>query len=125
MKSGFVILICKCWVDVICIANTDVSFPAFIPDRSPVKYRLSDGSLNYGVYFCFYQSETEDYCYIIPLDSGMLEERSYDKYWSGHWHEHIPAPFVEVISVNELNSEHRESYRAFIEWPDARIQSKE
>lgn len=105
-----------------CILNLEVCFPAFLPSRSAVKYRLPDGSLHYGIHLNRLGYDEMESCYIIPLDGEMLKNRSYDESWGYHWHEHIPCPYVEAIPKSALNAQLRENYDAFTAWLDTNPQ---
>lgn len=99
-----------------CVSTFEPCFPVFLADRIPVRYRIGDGSIQYGIYLDIGHTETSESCYIIPLDGSMLESRHYDQYWECHWHEHIPCPYVEAVAVEELSPEYQERYRDFIAW---------
>ena len=69
-----------------CVLNIEVRFPSFIEDRSPVRYRLPDGRIKFGIHLNFHHLEEMESVYIIPLDGEMLKGRAYDQDWGYHWH---------------------------------------
>ncbi|MBR5126317.1 MAG: hypothetical protein IKU68_06245 [Oscillospiraceae bacterium] len=101
-----------------CVLDIDVCFPAFLADRSPVRYRLPDGQIRYGIHLNPDHSEWMDCCYIIPFEGEMLSKRKYEELWGEHWHEHILCPYVEAVAVDTLSTEHQECYHAFAKWLD-------
>ncbi|MBR2048318.1 MAG: hypothetical protein IJ960_06935 [Oscillospiraceae bacterium] len=103
-----------------CVANIEVSFPAFLPERTPVRWYAPDGSVKYGVHLNFHHAKEMDFCYIIPFDTELLTGRAYEQHWGGHWHEHILCPYVEEVPVDELPEKLRENYFGFCAWLDAR-----
>lgn len=103
-----------------CIECLDIYFPAFLPDRSAVRYHQPDGSVHYGVSL-FGDGGLSDTCYIIPLDSEMLVKRNYDAQWGYHWHEHIPCPYVESVEAESLPADLRENYFAFLQYWENRL----
>lgn len=103
-----------------CIHNMEVAFPYFLPDRSPVRYRLPNGREEYGVHLHLSGIGLGTDLYIVPLDSEMQNSREFDSHWGGHWHEHIAAPYVRSASLSELPEKQRENFHAFIAWLDTR-----
>lgn len=99
-----------------CIRNLDVAFPEFLPNRAAVQYRLPNGSLHYGIYLCFDWVGLGCDAYVIPLDSEMMNTQDFDAHWGGHWHEHIPRPYVRSVPLEELPNNLRENYHAFTAW---------
>ena len=55
-------------------------------------------------------------CYILPLESDLLKNRVYEKYWGYHDHEHIARPNVDFVATNQLNTDSLENYYVFVEW---------
>lgn len=103
-----------------CIHNMEAAFPYFLPSPSPVRYRLSNGQEDYGVHLHLNGIGLGTELYIIPLDSEMMHNRDFDTRWGGHWHQHIPAPYVLALSPDALPEKLRENYAAFTAWWDAR-----
>lgn len=99
-----------------CVQDIDVCFPAFVPDRAPVRYRLTDGSLHYGVHLSCSGDEPADVLYIVPLERP--DTCGSGANWADLWHEHIPGPNVEIISVSSLPEAIQCSYHAFLSWLD-------
>lgn len=102
-----------------CVANIEVSFPAFLPERTPVRWCAPDGAVKYGVHLNFRHAKEMDFCYIIPFDTELLTGRDYESHWGGHWHEHILCPYVEEVPADQLPEKLREDYCAFCAWLDA------
>ena len=100
----------------LCIHDLEVDFPNFLPPRSPVQYRCSDGSLRYGIDLSYILKSPLTEFYIIPLESEMLTSREYDDRWGCHWHEHIPVPNVRPVSPDALPEKLRDNYLAFLPW---------
>lgn len=103
----------SCWkCEHECLHNQEAVYPAFLPDKSPVRYRLPDGTVHFGLTL----GDMSDLClcYIIPLDSEMLAERDYEQFCLGHDHEHIPCPDVDAVSREELPDALRANYDDFI-----------
>lgn len=101
---------CECRQD--CIQNQEPSYPNFLPDRSPVRYRLPNGTVHFGV--TLEHMTTESLVYIIPLDGEMLTTRDYSQFCLGHDHEHIPVPDVDAAAREALPDDLRENYDAFL-----------
>ncbi len=99
-----------------CIRNQDVEFPAFLPDRAAVQYRLPNGSIHYGIRLSLNMVGLGCDAYIIPLDSQMMNTRDFDAHWGNHWHEHVPRPNVRSVSPDSLPENLRENYHAFTAW---------
>lgn len=95
-----------------CVANQEAEYPNFLPENSPVRYRLPDGTVHFGV--TLKQMSTESLVYIIPLHETMIANRDYSQFCVCHEHEHIPFPDVDAVPCGELPSEFRENYDAFI-----------
>lgn len=95
-----------------CVQLQESLYPNFLPDRSPVRYRLPDGKVHYGVNLN--QMETESLIYIIPLHETMLANRDYGQFCVDHWHEHIPYPDVDGATREELPDDLRENLDAFL-----------
>ncbi len=99
-----------------CVADIDVCFPVCIADRAPARYSAHEGKIEYGIHLDFSPSRMTYEYYIIPLEGTMMERGSYDENWGSHWHEHIPAPNAEEVSVEELPVELRKRYDHFVAW---------
>ena len=95
-----------------CIHNQEAEYPNYLPDNSPVRYRLPDGTVHFGV--TLKQMSAESLVYIIPLHETMIANRDYSQFCVCHEHEHIPFPDVDAVSREELPSELRGNYDAFI-----------
>ncbi len=95
-----------------CVANQEAEYPNFLPENSPVRYRLPDGTVHFGV--TLKQMRAESLVYIIPLHETMIANRDYSQFCVCHEHEHIPFPDVDAVPRGELPSEFRENYDAFI-----------
>lgn len=95
-----------------CIANQEAEYPNFLPDRSPVRYRLPNGTVHLGV--TLEHMTMECLVYIIPLDGEMLTNRDFGQFCLGHDHEHIPVPDVDLIPREELPDDLRGNYDAFL-----------
>lgn len=109
----------KCAAPCIEIREVD-SFPAFLLDRSPVRYRFPSGREEFGIHLRLNWNGPGAMLYIIPLDSEMMNERSFDKDWGWHWHEHISAPWVTSAPLSQLPEKLRENYKTFTAWLDTR-----
>lgn len=105
-----------------CVGNLNVEFPNFLPDRAAVQYRLPNGSMHYGIDLSHTQEGPISEFYIIPLDGDMLNTRDFDAHWGGHWHVHIPAPYVRSVPLDALPENLRENYLAFTAWLDTRTE---
>ena len=99
-----------------CVANQEAEYPNFLPENSPVRYRLPDGTVHFGV--TLKQMSAESLVYIIPLHETMIANRDYSQFCVCHEHEHIPLPDVDAVPRGELPSEFRENYDAFIAFLD-------
>ena len=55
-------------------------------------------------------------CYILPLESDLIENRVYEKYWGYHDHEHIACPNVDCVATEQLDTDSLENFYAFVEW---------
>lgn len=100
----------------------DVEFPSFIPHLSAVRYRKGDSSICRGV--CLAGGTfPSDSCYVIPLDDKLLKSRDHEKHLGYHWHEHIPGPNIEVLTVEDLTDEEKSDYFAFVQFWKKREQS--
>lgn len=99
-----------------CILDNEVCFPRAVADRAPIRYLRSKGHWEYGIHLSFDRSQWGYEYYVIPFEGSMLSEKNYDQWWGGHWHEHIPFPLGEEVSVDELSPEHRNRYEAFLLW---------
>lgn len=95
-----------------CVANQEAEYPNFLPENSPVRYRLPDGSVHLGV--TLEQRPMECLAYVIPLDGELLSNRNHDEDWGCHWHEHLPLPYVDTVSREELPDDLRENLDAFL-----------
>lgn len=110
---------CKsCCMDckIRCISEIEVCYPSAVADRAPIRYLSGKGQWEYGIHLNFDRSQWGYEYYVIPFDGSMLSEKNYDQWWGGHWHEHIPFPLGEEVSVDELSPEHRNRYEAFLLW---------
>ena len=99
-----------------CILDNEVCFPCAVADRAPIRYLTSKGQWEYGIHLNFDRSQWGYEYYVIPFEGSMLSEKNYDQWWGGHWHEHIPFPLGEEVSVDELSPEHRNRYESFLLW---------
>lgn len=99
-----------------CIGCFEVCFPSCIADRAPARYSAHEGKIEYGIHLDFSTSEMKYEYYIIPFEGTMMESGDYDEQWGGHWHEHIPAPHAEEVSVEDLPTEFRKRYDRFVAW---------
>lgn len=90
----------------------EICFPAFLPDRSAVRYRMPDGSIRFGVHLG--SNQDSECCYVIPLDGEMLRSRDHAAHWDDHWHEHIPHPDVDAAAREELPEDLQENLDAFL-----------
>ena len=95
-----------------CLHNQEAVYPAFLPDKSPVRYRLPDGTVHFGITL----GDMTDgcLCYVIPLDSEMLAKRDFGQFCLGHDHEHIPFPDVDLARREEIPDDLWENYEAFV-----------
>lgn len=104
-----------CWkCEHECLHNQEAVYPAFLPDKSPVRYRLPNGTVHFGITL----GDMTDTClaYVIPLDSEMLVNRDYEQFCLGHDHEHIPCPDVDLASRDEVPDDLWENYEAFVDF---------
>jgi len=95
-----------------CIHNQEAEYPNYLPDNSPVRYRLPDGTVHFGV--TLKQMSAESLVYIIPLHETMIANRDYSQFCVCHKHEHIPFPDVDAVSREELPGDQRENLEAFL-----------
>ena len=102
-----------------CIDCSEVCFPSCIADRAPARYSAHGGKTEYGIHLNFSHSGMKYEYYIIPFEGTMMERGSYDEDWGSHWHEHIPVPHAEEVSVEELPVELRQRYHNFVAWLNA------
>ena len=99
-----------------CAAGMDVVFPDFIPNLSAVKYRYIDHKTEYGLYFAPFSGSLLQSCYLLPLDSDMVKYRRFNDDWD---HNHVPHPFVDVITAEALPDELKDGYyalKAYLEY---------
>ncbi len=99
-----------------CIGCFEVCFPSCIADRAPARYSAHDGKIEYGIHLDFSPSEMTYQYHIIPFEGTMMESGNYDEQWGCHWHEHIPVPHAEEVSVEDLPAEFRNRYDRFVAW---------
>lgn len=99
-----------------CIYNMEAAFPPFLPDRSPVRYRLPNGKEEYGIHLKLNWVGLGCELYVIPLDGEMMNTRDFDAHWGGHWHQHIPAPYVRSVPLDSLPQNLRDNLHAFRRW---------
>lgn len=124
LGAGKVLLSAEIWRDENDPKNEieDVEFPSFVPHLSAVRYRKGDGSICRGV--CLAGNDfPADSCYVIPLESEMLQSRDYEKHLGYHWHEHIPGPDIEVLSLEDLTDAEKSDYLAFVQYWKKRAQN--
>lgn len=93
-----------------CVLSGEILYPCFTAHADAVKYRDYGGFTRYGVVLQWETAPSGE-CYIIPLN---CEQIRYHDFQNAHYaHQHIPAPFVEVISPDTLPQEMQENYLAF------------
>lgn len=103
-----------CWeCQRYCVRSPAVSYPCFTSHGDAVKYRQFDGAEHFGIVLQWEDAPTHE-CYIIPLDYECVRYHDFSN--ARHGHEHIPAPFVEKISVDSLPDKTREDYLAYREY---------
>ena len=95
-----------------CVQNQEGEYPNFLLDRSPVRYRLPNGAVHFGV--TLNQMTVESLIYIIPLHETMIANRDYSEFCVCHEHEHIPFPDVDAASREELPADTRDNLDAFL-----------
>ena len=95
-----------------CIQNQEPEFPNFLPDKSPVRYRLPDGTVRLGI--TLGDMSDISLCYVIPLDGEMLAKRDFGQFCVCHDHEHIPCPDVDLARREEIPDTLWENYEAFV-----------
>ena len=95
-----------------CVQNQEAEYPNFLPDRSPVRYRLPNGAVHFGL--TLNQMTVESLIYIIPLHESMIANRDYSQFCICHEHEHIPFPDVDAASREELPDDMRDNLDAFL-----------
>lgn len=103
----------SCWkCEHECLHNQEAVYPAFLPDKSPVRYRLPNGTVHFGITL----GDMTDRCqaYVIPLDGEMLVNRDYEQFCLGHDHEHIPFPDVDAVQPEDLPGDLRANYDDFV-----------
>lgn len=100
-----------------CVRDIEVCFPPFFSGTTPVRYRMPDGLVHYGLHMPF--REASETCYVIPLDGEMMNSRDYEAHWGYHWHEHICCPFVEKTEPEELPVKLRDNYNSFVAWMES------
>lgn len=102
-----------CWkCEHECLHNQETAYPNFLPDHSPVLYRLPDGTVHFGV--TLEQMTVESLVYVIPLEGEMIANRDYSQFCVCHDHEHIPFPDVDAADREELPGALRDNLDAFL-----------
>ena len=90
-----------------------VQYPYFTEDGDAVEYFEDSGKKRFGVVRQWTDAPANE-CYIIPLDCPEIRYHDFDN--ATFSHQHIPAPFVEKISPNQLPDEMREDYWALVNY---------
>ena len=106
-------IICSDECKILCISNTDISFPRIAKNLDVVEYSDYSGKKHYGVFLENSGDPKEEY-YIIPLDCTAMKYHRFERDFYNH--EHIDAPFVEKISFDNLPDDIQEIYKGYIEY---------
>ena len=59
-------------------------------------------------------SDLKEEYYVIPLDCTAMKYHHFERYFYDH--EHIKAPFVEKVNVENIPDNLQEIYKGFIEY---------
>ena len=106
-------VVCSDECNNLCINNIDIEFPRFAEDLDIVEYSGYDGKKHYGVYLESMCDVKEEY-YVVPLD--CTEMKYYDFERDFYNHEHIEAPFVERVTIEDIPTNLQEIYKKYIEY---------
>ncbi len=97
----------------LCVNNVDISFPRFAEDLDIVEYSDYSGKKHYGVYLENMCVVKEEYS-VIPLDCVAMKYNCFERDFYNH--EHIKAPFVEKVDMDNIPDEIREVYKNYINY---------
>ncbi len=100
----------------VCLYNIEVEFPKIIEAGDVVKYRygIEGQHERYGVVPYEEDPDTINEYYVIPLDCSDMRYHNFNTdFWD---HEHIPAPLLRKVSLDELDEKMREDYIAFMDY---------
>ena len=105
--------VCGDECSILCINNIDIEFPRFAEDLDIVEYFDHNGKKHYGVYLENMSEIKEEY-YVVPLDCIAMKYYHFDRDFYNH--EHIEAPFVEKVNIDNIPTNIQEIYKKYIEY---------
>lgn len=99
----------------ICMNREELRFPCIAQDKELVRFIDAEGNVRFGINRKWWDGDTSDSCYILPLDADVICHRAFEKLPYIH-EQHIDMPLVEKASADMLDAGMKADYFACVEY---------